>query len=122
MFAYLRTYFISGLLVWLPIVVTLKNGSDEDELWGSGSSRCRLSLMVVAGEEHYPAGPPRACTMDMVQYHLNAGAEYSETLAWDGTVFRDGRPEMLSPGEYEVYGQGGETRSDSVLISLQTEG
>ena len=52
-------------------------------------------------------------------YRLAPGEEYTETLMWNGTVLRNGQFESLPPGEYEVYGQGGVTRSATEQIHLR---
>ena len=100
------------------VTVTIWNGGEQEVIWGSGSSHCRLTLLVLLDGEYLPAGPPRMCTMDLVQHRLAPGEDYTETFRWDGTVLRDGEPQELSPGEYELYGLGGETRSDRVFMRV----
>ena len=103
----------------LSMRVSIQNNGDQEELWGSGSSRCRLSLTVLVEGEYLSAGPPRPCTMDMVQYRLAPQEHYEATLQWDGTVLRDGRSEMLPAGDYALYGIGGEARSEAIHLSLK---
>jgi archaellum component FlaG (FlaF/FlaG flagellin family) len=109
--------FVEGEAIELTISIV--NFGNDVQAYGQGSSRCRLSAMVLVDGERLPAGPMVPCTMDMVQYRLAPGEVDKQTWRWDGTVIRVGLVEKLPPGIYDVYGRGGEHYSDRVVVTLR---
>lgn len=102
----------------VELTITITNNGDEILEWGSGSSSCRLFARVTVDGADHPVPAFEICTADMVTYTLDPGASDTQTKTWDGTIGRDGEPEPLPVGTYEIHGLGGETTSEHVTIEV----
>jgi len=102
------------------IEVTVTNESHRRVTYGSGSSTCRLHLLVrVEGSDRFVA-TERICTADHRTHTLEPGASRTETLEWDGRAWIGNEAVQLEPGQYEVRGGAGhKAMSAPVLITLQ---
>ena len=87
--------------------VRLENHSPLPVAFGASSGSCAHGASVRVGSEEYWVVDPRICTLDAPTLRLNPGESRVERWAWDGSIWRDERIELLPPGRYMVRGAAG---------------
>ena len=99
------------------LTVRIKNNSDEQLIWGSGSSTCRLWAVVLVEGHELLTVPMPFCTCDFVNYHIEPGETDTQVDVWNGQVWDQGIID-LPAGEYGVVGVAGKLRSEPISIRV----
>ncbi len=100
------------------ISVTARNQSQERVTWGRGSSSCQLTLAVLTPAGQRYAADVRACTEDLVEQGLDAGATRTETFEWGGEAYQGGEMIFLAADSYRLIANAGQ-KGESQGLDLQ---